>query len=103
MFNLPKFEETFIIDITNQLSTEMKTKTMTYAEKLREEGLLRGRQEGQQEGIQQGRQEGSLQSRYEFARKLLLRKMPLEEICELTDLTMEEMKRLLEDLTPKTY
>jgi len=40
----------------------------------------------------EGKLEGSLQSRYEFARKLLLRSMPLEEICELTDLTMEEVK-----------
>jgi len=82
----------------------MKTKTMTYAEKLREEGLLRGRQEGRQEGHLEGQQEGiqqgSLQSRYEFARKLILRNMPLSEICELTDLTMEEVKKL--DLRPRT-
>jgi len=48
--------------------------------------------EGIEKGIQKGKLEGSLQSRYEVARKLILRKMPLEEICELTDLTMEEVK-----------
>ncbi len=67
---------------THQLTAEMKTKSMTYADVLKERGL------------QQGRQEGSLQSRYDFARKLLLRNMPIEEICELTDLTMEEVKKL---------
>ncbi len=62
----------------------MKTKTITYSDYLRAEG----KQEGRQEGIRQG----SLESRYEFARKLLQRNMPLEDICELTDLTMEEVK-----------
>jgi len=34
----------------------------------------------------------SLCSCYEFARKLLLRNLPLEENCKLADLTMEKMK-----------
>jgi predicted transposase/invertase (TIGR01784 family) len=80
MSHIPTFEPETIIEITNLLTTEMRTKSKTFIDHFREEG--------KQEGIQQG----SLQSRYEFARKLLQRNMPLEDICELTDLTMEEVK-----------
>ncbi len=78
--NIPTFEPETIIEITNQLTTDMKTKSMTYSDYLRAEG--------------------SMEKAYAFARKLLLRNMPLEEICELTDLSMEEVKKL--DLGPKT-
>ena len=93
--NFTKFDQDSIIDITNQLTTNMKTKSMTFIDQIRAEG--------RQEGIQDGIQQGSLQSRYEFARKLLFRNMPLEEICELTDLTMDEVKKLAaeNDLGPE--
>ncbi len=97
MFHLPRFEEEFIIDITHQLTADMKSKSMTYADVLRERGLQQGLEQGLEQGRQEGRQQGSLLSRYEFARKLLLRNMPLDEICELTDLTIEEVKRLEAD------
>jgi hypothetical protein len=32
------------------------------------------------------------------ARKLLLRNMPLDEICDLTDLSMDEVKKLASDM-----
>ncbi len=66
----------------------MKTGTMSLYDNL----IAKGKQEG--------RQEGSMEKAYAFARKLLLRNIPLEEICELTDLSMEEVKKL--DLGPKT-
>ena len=89
--NVTKFDQNSIIDITNQLTTDMKTKSMTFAEQFSAEG----RKEGRQEGIQQG----TLQSRYEFARKLLFRNTPHEEICELTDLSMEEVERLANEIS----
>jgi predicted transposase/invertase (TIGR01784 family) len=82
--NMSNFEKESIIDITNQLSDEMKTKSKTFIDQFREEGIAIG--------IEKGIEKGSLQSRYEFARKLLLRNVPLEDICELTDLTLEEVK-----------
>jgi predicted transposase/invertase (TIGR01784 family) len=73
-------------NIAKELDNKMRTKTMT----IKEEWIAEGRQEG--------RQEESIRSRYEFARKLILRNMPLEEICELTDLSMDEMKRLVAEI-----
>jgi len=78
-FNPQEFQK-----VTRHLDTRTKRKTMTLREHFIAEGI--------EKGIQKGKLEGSLQSRYEVARKLILRKMPLEEICELTDLTMEEVK-----------
>jgi predicted transposase/invertase (TIGR01784 family) len=78
------FDQNSIIEITNQLTTDMKTKSMTF--------------------IDQFKAEARQEKGYAFARKLILRNMPLEEICELTDLTMEEVKKLAaeNDLGPVT-
>jgi predicted transposase/invertase (TIGR01784 family) len=72
------FDENVLTEITDQLTTEMKTGTISLYDNL----------------IAKGRQEGNMEKAYAFARKLLLRNMQLEEICELTDLSMEEVKRL---------
>jgi len=82
IFESGALEESEFSNIVKKLDNEMKTKTLT----IKEVWIA--------EGIEKGIEKGSLQSRYEFAKKLLLRKMPFDEICELTDLTMEEMKRL---------
>jgi hypothetical protein len=52
---------------------------MVYAKR---EGRQEGRQEGLQEGLQEGRQEGLQEGRIEFARKLLKRNRPIDEIIE---------------------
>jgi predicted transposase/invertase (TIGR01784 family) len=77
-------------NIAKELDNDMKTKTMT----IKEEWIAEGLEKGIEKGIGLGIEQENLRSRYEFARKLLLRNMPLEEICELTDLSMEEVKRL---------
>jgi len=58
----------------------MKTGNLSLYDNL----IAKGRQEG---GIEQG----SLKRSFEFAERLLLRSVPMEEICELTDLTMEQV------------
>ncbi len=92
IFSVTNFDQNSIIEITNQLTTDMKTKSMTFIDQFRAEAR------------QEGRQEGSLEKAYAFARKLLLRNMPFEEICELTDLSMDEVKRLAAEnvLSPGT-
>jgi len=72
-------------NIAKELDNDMKTKTMT----IKDEWIA----------------EGSLHGRYKVARKLILRNMPLEEICELTDLSMEEVKKLAAEsgLGPGAY
>ena len=60
---------------------------MTIAQKLEQEGLLKGIQLGKQEGILQGKQEGRL----EVAHSLLKMGMPLASVQEATGLTKEEL------------
>ena len=51
-----------------------------------EKGIEKGRKEGKEEGKEEGRKE--------FALKLLAHNFPLEEIANLTDLSIEEIKKL---------
>jgi predicted transposase/invertase (TIGR01784 family) len=111
LLNIVNFDKPKLIEITSQLTKEMRTKSMTLYDELiaegkeegmaigiekgRQEGMQEGMQQGRQEGMQQGRQEGSIESRYEFARKLIQRNMPLADICELTGLTEDQVKGIM--------
>ena len=55
-----------------------------------EKGIEKGKEEGRKEGIE----EGIEKSRKELAMKLLARKTPLDDIADLTDLSIEEIKKL---------
>ena len=59
--------------------------SVIYQEILRT-GFQRGRLEGRQEGIQQATEQ--------FARALLQRNMPVEEVASLTGLTIEQVQSL---------
>ena len=51
-----------------------------------EKGIEKGRKEGKEEGKEEGRKE--------FALKLLAHNFPLDEIANLTNLSIEEIKKL---------
>ena len=57
----------------------------------KEEGIAIGIEKGKQEG----KQEGSIESKFEVARKLIQRNMPIEDICDLTNLSHEEVQALM--------
>jgi len=92
IFETGVLQESELSNITKELNNNMRTKTLTIKEELIARGMEKGRQEGRQEGMQ----EGSIQSRYEFARKLIQRNMPIDEICDLTSFTYEEVQTLIE-------
>ena len=58
------------------------------------EGLEEGRKEGEREGLRKGIGEGIKQNRIETARKLLKKNIKPEEIAEITELSIEEIKQL---------
>ena len=60
------------------------------------EGLAEGRIEGKAEGRAEGRAEGKLDQALNTARKLYYKGMNLEEIAELTDLSIEQLKASLQ-------
>jgi predicted transposase/invertase (TIGR01784 family) len=67
-------------------------------QKGRWEGLQEGRQEGLQEGRQEGLQEGRQEGLYITARNALRKKMPHDDVADLTGLSLEEIQRLASDL-----
>jgi predicted transposase/invertase (TIGR01784 family) len=60
----------------------------------RAEGLAEGREEGRAEGREEGRAEGREEGILAIARKMKQKGKTVEEIAELTDLTIEEIERL---------
>jgi predicted transposase/invertase (TIGR01784 family) len=99
LLHIVNFDKPKLIEITSQLTKEMRTKSMTLYDELiaegKEEGIAIGIEKGKQEGRQEGREEGSIESRYEFARKLIQRNLPIEDICDLTGLTEEQVKGIM--------
>ncbi|MBQ3690243.1 MAG: hypothetical protein II937_10365, partial [Bacteroidales bacterium] len=61
----------------------------------RAEGLVKGRAEGLAKGRAEGLAEGAKQKSVDMARKLKLRGlMSVEEIAEITDLTIDEIQKI---------
>ena len=59
-----------------------------------EKGIEKGKEEGRKEGIEEGIEKGIEKSRKELAMKLLARNTPLDDIADLTDLSIDEIKKL---------
>ena len=63
----------------------------------REKGIEIGREEGVEIGREEGVEIGREKERYDFARKLLLEKMPYDKIASLTGLTLAQVNALVSD------
>ena len=59
-----------------------------------EEGLSAGLQQGLQQGIQQGEARGLQQGKYETARNMLNRNLPIEIVCECTGLSKDVIENI---------
>ena len=59
-----------------------------------QEGIQRGIQQGIQRGIQQGIQQGSEKKGEQIAKKMLAKGFEIGTICNLTDLTPDELEQL---------
>ncbi len=100
--------------IVENISTEGGMIVATAADKLRREGLLRGRVEGEKkgrregiaegekkgrregiaEGIAEGEKKGKMEEKIEVARKLLLKDSDIKTIMEITNLSKEEIQKI---------
>ena len=68
---------------------------MTLAQQLENRGILKG--------MQQGMRQGMHLKTSEIAKKLLMKKMPVELIAEATDLTIAEVEALRKELEPTKH
>ena len=65
-----------------------------YDEKLRYEATQVGLEQGLEQGIEQGIEQGSKQKSIEIAKKMLDKNMPIEDISDITGLSIEEIENL---------
>ncbi len=76
---------------------DLKELKMTLAARLEEWALQsekKGMEKGMEKGIAQGMERGRSEERMELARKLKQKKMPMDEIMELTGLAPEDIETL---------
>ena len=59
---------------------------MTTAEKLRKQG--------KQEGLEEGEKKGKQEAKLEYARRMLEKGYPIEDVCEITGLSRAEVEKL---------
>lgn len=80
------------------VKTMFAAKLEKYGEKLRKEamqkGLEKGIQKGIQKGMQKGKREGMREKAMQMAKTLLNKNMSIQEISEITGLSVEEIKKL---------
>ena len=57
-------------------------------------GMREGMEKGMKQGMKQGREEGKKQEKIEIAKKLKEKNMDIEEIVEITGLTLEEINKI---------
>jgi len=60
----------------------------------RSEGLMEGLLKGRSEGITEGLMKGRMEERNLFALRLLQKKMSIDDVAALTDLTKEQIQKL---------
>ncbi|NQN87084.1 hypothetical protein HO997_04035 [Streptococcus suis] len=58
-----------------------------------ESSYIRGRRRGKEEGRAEGLEEGSLQKSLDVAQKLLAKGLGIEDVLEITGLTLEQLTR----------
>ena len=59
-----------------------------------QQGFQLGKKQGIQQGIQQGFQQGEHSMQLRIARQMLAAKLPLQQISEMTALSMSELQKL---------
>ncbi len=88
--NISRFsesEQAIYLEISRDIWESDRTTELNYA---KEEGIEQGKREGKVEG----RKEGIKESKINIAKKLLSMKMRIEEISEITQLTIKEIEEL---------
>ena len=63
-----------------------------------EQGIKQGIKQGITEGIKEGVKKGSTEEKERITKKLLGMEIPIEQICELTELSKEEIEQIKKDL-----
>ena len=77
-----------------EIRTMFATKLEKYGERLKKEAMREGVKKGIEKGVQKGVQEGMHRKAIQTAKALLVKNMNVQEISEITGLSVEEIKSL---------
>jgi predicted transposase/invertase (TIGR01784 family) len=94
IYTATEIEAETIIKTVDVLPQRAEEVVMTTAEKLRKEGREEGKEEGREEGHKEGWEKGQKEAKLEDARKMLLRGYPIKDICDITGLPLDEVRKL---------
>ena len=85
------------------LPEDKKENVMTIAELFEKRGYEKGvlaaemlKKQGYEKGVQSGKQEGKLEGKLEIAKKLLSSGSDIKTVSEITDLSISEIKNLID-------
>lgn len=84
---IPKTERNQFLEIIKREHRDGVTIMKTVADSFRDEGIQIGLEKGRKEGLI----EGKFKDKFEIARKMLKKRMSIELIMELTDLSREQI------------
>ncbi len=94
IFYAGNFNPEELTTFTNLIAPDMRTKNASFIdlalEKMQENAMKRERREGILEGESKGREK----SRIEFAKRLLQRNLPIDDIADLTGLPEEQVRNI---------
>ena len=98
IFAATPIEPEELMRAVNTLPQNAKEAIMTTAQRLRKEGLERGLEQGLvkglEQGLEQGWEKGAFEKARETAKRMLEKGYPIEDICDITGLTREEVEGL---------
>ncbi|MDR1946659.1 MAG: hypothetical protein LBQ51_05775, partial [Desulfovibrio sp.] len=80
-----------VLDSLEEVETMLAERIGEWTEQWKNEGMLAG--------LQKGRMEGRQEEKKEVARKLLLKKLPVDDIADATGLSLGEVKLLSAELS----
>jgi predicted transposase/invertase (TIGR01784 family) len=85
------------MDIIDEMSMDEKEWELYESRRLAIMDYNTGMIKAREEGEAKGREKGEKRSKSEIAKKLLAKKMPIDEIIEITELTKEEIEKIVKD------
>lgn len=93
---------THVSDTISARNAAIRTGKAEGMEMGKKEGLKQGLQQGIQQGIQEGIQQGKKETQLQIAKNLLsLNSLPIEQIAEITNIPITELKKMLIQHPPK--
>jgi predicted transposase/invertase (TIGR01784 family) len=87
-------------ELTKMLNNKLRTEgnMVDVIELIKQDGREEGIEQGREEGREEGREQGEYQAKIATAKRMLERQMDLQTIADITELSLEEVTQIAQDL-----